>query len=142
MSSELKFYKVKLSAGFPSNRRQRAGFELAKGGEPLITALTAEELEKLNADDWITVTELSKEEIEARGETAKSATDDETDEVDLSKLKRPQLEKLATEMEIEGSEDKDVFPNVESLRTAITNRSEEIEKEGSEDTTVDPAITE
>jgi len=160
MSSNKKLYKVRLSAGFPANVRKRAGFDFQKGGEPRIIELTKDQLEALNGDEWITVKELTAEEIKSREDSEKKAKadakkrtedqqklaelggqggsesdDEDEDAIDLAKLKRPELEKLATEMEIADADNKEVFPNVESLREAIRTKSEAESDDEDEDTT-------
>jgi len=85
MSSNKKLYKVRLSAGFPANVRKRAGFDFQKGGEPRIIELTKDQLEALNGDEWITVKELTAEEIKSREDSEKKAKQTLKSELKISK---------------------------------------------------------
>lgn len=156
--SKTKLYKIRLNAGFPANRRQRAGFDFIKGAEPRVESLTQEQVEALEADEWIQVVALTKEEVKAIDEKAEAdkkakeerlaleaeanagsgSDEDETEEdteevVDISTLKRGELETIATELEIENATDKTVFPNRETLIEAIRAKQAENDENGSDE---------
>lgn len=100
-------YELKLIPGFPGERRRRADVELVKG-ESLVTELTAEQLEAIEADEYITVKN-------ADGSATAGAS-----EPGLSELKRGELDIIAAELGLDSSK----FPNKEALIAGIQDARE------------------
>lgn len=97
-----KLYVLRLEAGFPAESRRRAGIYLTKG-ERLTTELTKEQLEAVQADEWISVKE------------ADASVSTEDVELDIDSLKRKDLDLVAVELGLDPSD----YKNLEELRPAV-----------------------
>lgn len=97
-----KLYVLRLEAGFPAESRRRAGIYLTKG-ERLTIELTKEQLEAVQADEWISVKEAD----------ASVSTEDTT--LDVDALKRGDLDLVAVELGLDPSK----YKNLEELRPAV-----------------------
>jgi len=130
-----KLYILRLEAGFPAENRRRAGIYLTKG-ERLTTELTKEQLEAVQADEWISVKEAD--------ESVKT----EDTELDIDSLKRKDLDLVAVELGLDPSD----YKNLEELRPAVKDaiakrdagettspKAGEGSSEGGDDTTTPPA---
>lgn len=123
--SKAKLYKVKLVQGFNAKGRRRAGIELAKN-QTQILELTDEQLEALQEDVWIEVSEAPKDaEATAVGESYDDSGDaGEEDEVEVSTdMSREELESIAKEVGIEDPSQKN-YSNKTKLVEAIKAASE------------------
>jgi hypothetical protein len=177
--SKAKLYKVKLVQGFNAKGRNRAGITLQKNAT-LITELSKEQLEALENDVWIEVSDapegaeptapgdsfsdavvppeeedqtpppapepyegvsfkdlkaeatekgLDIKGLKSRADviavlTAEPTADDE-EEIEISEdMSREDLEKIATDLNVETPSDTDKYPNNASLVAAIKEASE------------------